>query len=255
MSSTYSQCSNISASIHSDATADLPRICDDPGCTYPFGPSCGLCTFDLDIKDQSKRRQQPEDLVKKWVEEVLINKHITEYAGIPFLGNANEGKLRDGSVIADVFEEEKRDEAEGHVNEGEETSEIDVKSSCEPSSSGYDADIDACSSCTNPNPCIPQQAANPLWTPSSNPSIFPSTAAPNLLERLGPWLTDIFERTLAGQLKNTPFVGDADKKGTQNDCPFCGNPVGPPQLQHILNCQFAHDEKDEMEKFGREWRI
>ena len=75
--------------------------------------------------------------------------------------------------------------------------------------------------------------------------------------RVGRWLSELFLNTLDGQLQNKIFIGGADfENPVATDCPHCYITLDDDQFRHLhlLNCEFAHKEAEEMEKLriGRE---
>ncbi|RDL36575.1 uncharacterized protein BP5553_05927 [Venustampulla echinocandica] len=78
----------------------------------------------------------------------------------------------------------------------------------------------------------------------SDPSLQPASAI-----RLDNWLTDIFNNTLEGHVNDEIFNGGANEENTTLDfCPLCYAPVGDPIDQHLLRCQYAHDEAERREE-------
>jgi hypothetical protein len=64
---------------------------------------------------------------------------------------------------------------------------------------------------------------------------------------LDPWLSELFSNTLEAQLKGTHFIGGAEDENTTLDfCPICHAPLGDPEEQHLLRCQYAHEEQARM---------
>ncbi|KAH7346405.1 hypothetical protein BKA65DRAFT_537080 [Rhexocercosporidium sp. MPI-PUGE-AT-0058] len=242
MSSVYSGTSISSSSIHSDSTTNLPRICDDSDCLYPFGPVCIACSFALDVKERAKRRARPQDRTDEWVEEVQVNRHIVLHAGEEFTGGADETN----GPISDIKEEV---EPDGEVSEGE------------PDDEGYEADIEEEVRSDSPISTILRSCPQATYSGTSSSSRTASSSSVALdeiqeeSERLSPWLDTIFDNTLHGQVENVHFAGGADVEQDPNldNCEFCGRPIGEATDQHYLKCKYAHEELERVSKWGSAW--
>jgi len=69
--------------------------------------------------------------------------------------------------------------------------------------------------------------------------------------RVGRWLSELFSNTLDGQLQNKYFIGGADfENPVATDCTHCYITLDDDQFRHLhlLNCEFAHKEAEEMAK-------
>ncbi|KAL5318784.1 hypothetical protein ACEPPN_013851 [Leptodophora sp. 'Broadleaf-Isolate-01'] len=252
------------SSFSSDATADLPRICDDSDCLYPFGPACQVCSFVLDMKAGAKKRIYPVDRVDEWVEEVQVNRHIVIQAGEEFTGGADETN----GILSDTTErgkEEGEEAEEGEeVEEKEEHSDADdglseyefvleTSSNSVMEDDGYDTDIDIISESTlltlhlDAPSCGMSGRSSSSWMASSPPA--------SLVDRTKskirfPWLDTIFSNTLHGQMDEVHFTGGADieqNSDVEQDpdveiCLICGKPTGEATDQHYLKCKYAHEE-------------
>lgn len=60
------------------------------------------------------------------------------------------------------------------------------------------------------------------------------------------WLADLFARTLDCQMEETTFVGGAEDAPFEVLSSLCRSPVGDPIYQHVVRCQYAHDEQERM---------
>jgi len=242
---------DLSVSISDDTSCysedSQPRICFDGYCIFPLGDMCEACKLDRQIRKKMVSRNERVQIAE-WVEEINVQKYITNYSGQEFVGGADE---RD--AIENDDGEDREVEAEG----GE----------------GYDGDDD-CSSDETEIPNHSDEEDRPdfsgiipvsfacEWTAHTNRSSTleersPSTGAASILNqqlggqmrdaRLESWICDIFDRTLDGQMEDTIFIGGAEDDSGQVRCPLCGNPVGDARDQHLIQCQFAHDEQERME--------
>jgi hypothetical protein len=64
-----------------------------------------------------------------------------------------------------------------------------------------------------------------------------------------PWLTELFSNNLEQAVQGEIFIGGADERRplTEEHCPPCRVPLLPND-PHLLQCQYAHDEKERFEK-------
>ncbi|KAL2069879.1 hypothetical protein VTL71DRAFT_14558 [Oculimacula yallundae] len=245
-----------SSSIHSIITANLPRICDDTECLYPFGPACIACSFSLDIKENSKRRPQPEERTDEWVEEMQINRHIVLHAGEEFTGGADEV---DPLIVDNDSDSEDSESSEEGSKVGEGVSET-----------GYEADSDCDLRSNSTISSLPRlHTSQKLSSFHSIPSYISGSAfttsafslssnyTPNAEpDHLSPWLSTIFDHTLHGHVTNTRFAGGADIEqdfSTVEKCELCGRSIGEATHQHWLKCKFAHEELERVRIWGTAW--
>jgi len=216
-----------------------PRICFDEYCTFPMGDMCEACNLDRQVRKKRITRSEKVQLAKEWVEEINVQKYITNYSGEEFVGAADEKDAMDKEE-KEVEAPEVGDDYEGDGEDSSDEMELrnDLDSPNRPNFSGL----------------IPTSFTSEWITHQNASSIleetFPSTSQPSILPvdsnsdtRLESWISDIFDRTLNGQMEDTVFIGGAEDDPRQERCPLCGNPVGDPTDQHLIQCQFAHDEQ------------
>ncbi|KAG4432362.1 hypothetical protein IFR05_012160 [Cadophora sp. M221] len=258
-----------SSDVSDVATADLPRICDDLECLYPFGPACDICSFKLDMKARGKQRVcTPEKIgylaeaIDEWVEELRINRYIAVYVGEKFTGGADE---TDGPV-SDTKEREEEEEEEEEKVEEEEVyeeysdaddagSEYELVADSVMNDDDYDADMDVISASTLSTLtlaaplCGTSSKSSSSWTASSSTASLADAPESQLLS---PWLDAIFDNTLQGQMDEVHFTGGADveKEPYEETCLICGKPLGEATDQHYLKCKYAHEE---IERWGTSW--
>ncbi|XMA17094.1 hypothetical protein WAI453_009885 [Rhynchosporium graminicola] len=228
MSSIYSSFASSSSSFHSDATADLPKPCNDIDCLYPYGSICDNCA--LDAEEHANRRA----ITDEWVEESQINRDIVLNAGEEFTGGADE-----------------TDESESGI-EDDEANEV----SYEENSDSYLSNIRSEYIISSPYHLSPEQTSP---TPSSissiaNCSSISIISAPEP-ELLASWLDTLFDHTHHGHATNVPFAGGADVEQDPNvdNCELCGRAIGEATDQHYLKCKYAHEERERVRKWGSAW--
>jgi len=116
--------------------------------------------------------------------------------------------------------------------------------------SSKSAPITAVSPTPAPNSYEPLDAEEADDAPASGFYLSTSSTDHLPLESLDEWLSELFSNTLQDQLKGTHFIGGAEiENSTLDFCPICYGPLGAPRDQHLLQCQYAHDEQVRMEKF------
>ncbi|KAE9380323.1 hypothetical protein N431DRAFT_539968 [Stipitochalara longipes BDJ] len=250
--SEQTQCLSLASS---DATScysedSQPRICFDDYCTFPMGNICQACKLDRAVRKKRVSRSEKVRLIEEWVGEINVQKYIMNYSGQEFVGGADD---------QDVLEEEYRQEES-------------VKPLIDEEDQSYDADEgdDECSSNETELPNDLDESNRPdfsdlipvsftsQWTTHPNPSSTEVASRPSACfdkdTHLESWISDIFDRTLDGQMEDTIFIGSAEDNPSQVLCPLCRNPVGDPRDQHSIQCQFAHDEQERMEASLRNHR-
>ncbi|KUJ23067.1 uncharacterized protein LY89DRAFT_713605 [Mollisia scopiformis] len=175
--------------------------CSEEDCTYSFGPACESCTLILKIREQ--RRQN------------LSTDHHSNKHSPKFDVNAT------GQLFFDGTSNDTSTKAAEDFN-------ADLDSEFQISETrSFDAEL-------------PSSASSNLQTFSYPYTDTTSTTQPNSTETsisqtLDPWLSTLFDHTLAGHISGTAFVGGAEEQNpTENACPLCSKPVGDPRDQHLL---------------------
>ncbi len=229
-----------------------PRICFDEYCIFPLGEICEACRLDRAIRKMSVSKSAKVQQAKEWVEEINVQKYVTNYSGEVFLGGATD---RDAFV-----EEEKQygiveiEENQGGANEYGGSDEKD----------GYD-DADKTvpqnelneegrpdlsdlvpKSFTSVWDISPDRSSTAEETPSPTVVFSKRYVRTDLSAILESWLSDLFDRTLNAQMEETTFVGGAEDEPFEELCSLCRSPVGDPIYQHVVRCQYAHDEQERM---------
>jgi hypothetical protein len=234
-----------------------PRICFDEYCTFPMGNMCKACRLDRVVRKKRVRKHSRVQRAREWVHEINVQKYITNYSGEVFLGGAvdrdelEENDGHDGGLDSDESEAE-YEEVQSYGSEEEDdcydSDEIIQANEAEqekhpglcdliPKSFGSDWD-------THPKPSSNSERTSSLTIVSSRLSIRSDLSA-----HLELWVSDIFDRTLEGQMEDTIFIGGAEDDRIL--CPLCQNPIGDPKYQHLLQCQFALDEQERMRVMWR----
>lgn len=207
-----------------------PPICNDTECTYPYGPACAICYFRIVIKQDKIDYDDHLSMVYHWVDDVNVQKYVTNARGETFVAGAEE-----------------RDENDSEL-------ERDVESFPTEALSGF-----------LKSPVVPasgsetQRQVKPasIYGSSRSPSVLCSSLKSNIPHtqvkpQLSPRLKVLFANTLAGHVAGRDFVGGATDAGPiNNPCPFCFQPIGDPRLQHFLRCKYAHEEKEREERMLR----
>lgn len=186
---------------------------------------------------------------KEWVEEINVQKYVTNYSCEVFLGGATD---RDAFV-----EEEKQDgiveieENQGEKNEYDESDEED--SYYLPDETVHQNELNE-GDCPDLSDLVPKSFSS-VWdispdrsstaeeTPSPTEVSSKRYVRSDLSAFLEPWLLDLFDRTLEGQMEETTFVGGAEDGPFEVLCSLCRSSVGD---QHVVRCQYAHDEQERM---------
>ncbi|PMD54564.1 uncharacterized protein K444DRAFT_634285 [Hyaloscypha bicolor E] len=234
-----------------------PRICFDEYCTFPMGNMCKACRLDRVVRKKRVRKHSRVQRAREWVHEINVQKYITNYSGEVFLGGAvdrdelEENDGHNGGLDSDGGEAE-YEEVQSYGSDEEDdcydSDEIIQANEAEqekhpglcdliPKSFGSDWD-------THPKLSSNSERTSSLTIVSSRLSIRSDLSA-----HLELWVSDIFDRTLEGQMKDTIFIGGAEDDRIL--CPLCRNPIGDPKYQHLLQCQFAQDEQERMRVMWR----
>ena len=249
--------SNISSCYSEDSQ---PRICFDEYCTFPLGPMCQACALDRAVRKKRISKTARVQQAKEWVEEINVQKYITNYSGEVFLGGALDRDAELEGMDLDSDENEGQyyqsdAEYQYHGSDEEDhsyVSEEDDQHYESDEEDGPDQSIilipESFTSDWETNPSPPSAAAKTSPSPvvSSRDSVRSDFSA-----YLEPWMSDLFDRTLEGQMEETIFLGGAEDDPSQVICPLCRKILGDPTYQHLLRCQFAHDEQERMEVLWR----
>jgi hypothetical protein len=217
-----------------------------------MGNMCKACRLDRVVRKKRVRKHARVQLAREWVHEINVQKYITNYSGEVFFGGAvdhdelEENDGQEGSLDSDDGEDEYEavqscgsDEEDDcyyadEIIQANEAEQEKYPGLCDliPKSFGSDWD-------THPKLSLNSERTSSLTIVSSRLSIRSDLSA-----QLEPWVSDIFDRTLEGQMEDTIFTGGAEDD--QTICPLCRNPIGDPKYQHLLQCQFAQDEQERM---------
>ncbi|PMD35317.1 hypothetical protein L207DRAFT_587627 [Hyaloscypha variabilis F] len=225
-----------------------PRIYFDEYCTFPMGDMCKACKAERAARKKRVSRSDRGQLVEEWVEEINVQKYITNYSGQEFVGGADDRDAiededtQEGNADPDREEEEYADEGDDDGGSDETELPTDLAENNRPDFSGLVPVSFTSEWNTRPNPSSTLEG-----TSSSTEVASIHSDDSDRDTRLESWVSDIFGRTLDGQMEDTVFIGGAEEDLFQVLCPLCRNPVGDPRDQHLIQCQFAHDEQERME--------
>jgi hypothetical protein len=230
-----------------------PRICFDEYCTFPMGDICSACRLNRAIRKKTVSKTAKLQQAKEWVEEINVQKFVTNYSGEVFLGGATD---------RDAFIEEKKPHCIVEIEEGQgEANEYD---GLDEEDSYYDSDETVHQnllieedrpdlsdlvpkSFTSVWDTSPNRSSTVAGTPSPSEISSKLSVQSDLSAFLEPWLSDLFDRTLDGQMEETTFIRGAEEDSFEALCSVCRSPVGDPIYQHVVYCQYAHDEQERME--------
>jgi hypothetical protein len=190
-----------------------PQICFDEYCTFPMGDICKACRLDRVIRKQRVTKSAKVQQAKEWVEEINVQKYVTNYSGEVFLGGATD---RDAFV-----EEEKQDgivEMEEHQGEANEYNGSDEEDSYYlPDETVHQNELNerdrpdlsdlVPKSFTSVWDISPDCLSKAEETPSPTEVSSKHYVRSDLSAYLELWLSDLFQRTLEGQIEETTFVG------------------------------------------------
>ena len=218
-----------------------PRCCFDINCTFPMGPMCTECA--LDRAERVQRMSKRESYQRRWSSS-------TEYNGELFVTSTphlDELEERTEEDISSETEGEETDNEIGHETSplpltaipGSFVSEPDVGHESSSSSRPNSASTQASSGLSRISSVSPANVS--LIAVSSNDSTRSDSST-----HIEPWTSDIYDRTREVQMEDKVFFGGAKEDPRQEICPLCKNPVGDPTFQHVLRCQFAHDERERL---------
>ena len=197
-----------------------PRICYDDDCSYPFGPACSECIFAFDLAQARKSNNHSKERIKGWIDETTADmEQVIDPSQNHIAGNNNKEEVHPTNISHLANASKYRS---GEVFIKEDTTDLYT-----PNTTTYES------------PNAEERAANPS-TPSSVQDKPPSNS-------LDDWLSELFSNTLERQLDDPSFIGGAtDENKTLDFCPFCYKSLGDPRDQHLLRCQYAHEEQERM---------
>jgi hypothetical protein len=229
-----------------------PRICFDLNCTFPMGDMCKACWLDRAIRRKRVSKVVRVQQAKEWVEEINVQKFVMDYTGEVFIGGAldRDAELEtedeeEGDLYFEAGDQELEDQHHG-VAGFYKSDESDQEQGL---NGEYRADFtELISKSFGSDWKTHSTQPSTSGTTSSSTSIFSRISArSDLSSFLEPWTSDLFDRTLDGQMEDTIFVGGAEDDPSEEICPFCRSPVGDPKYQHLLRCQYAHEEQGRFE--------
>lgn len=206
-----------------------PRICFDDDCSFPFGPACSECRFAFDLHQIRKAEKRSREGITGWIDEEVPTEMETNI------------DLSQNRLIGNNSKEDIRPSDSPHLT------------NASKHRSGEISDED-----DNPNLSTPnttkhesfesnEESTNRSSASSSSPASVHDQPLPNSVDD---WLSELFSKTLQGQLNGASFIGGAtDENSTLDFCPFCSKSLGDPRDQHLLRCKYAHEEQERMEEF------
>lgn len=220
-------------SLVSQASIPEPMMpCFDPYCTYPFGATCNACKLELDSRARKWHQAEQEAGSNDWIEDLSTSKSNIDPAEQLFF----DGTSNRNTIAAENKEQCHKmhdDESEYHGSE----SETRLLETMVP----YHSRENLTSTSRYPPSTYTNNTSTSHSSRHSNQT--------NLSTTLNPWLSDLFDHTLAGHVFGVDFVGGAEEQNPTEDlCPLCFNPIGDPRDQHLLRCQYAHGERERGEK-------
>jgi hypothetical protein len=196
-----------------------PIVCFDTNCTYPYGDMCKRCRFHLEVLQYNKGKIPAMERTIEWAEEPFVQEYIPNYDGEILMGGADDGDedVRSNSESSPSVAE--IDEYEGEQGEH-------CHSECEASLSSQYLD---------------PRASSFLESSSSRTS--------SSTTQFEPWLAELFSNNLEQAVLGEIFIGGADERHlvTEEHCPLCRVSLRPND-PHLLQCQYAHDEQERLEK-------
>ncbi|KAF8864850.1 hypothetical protein BDZ45DRAFT_495001 [Acephala macrosclerotiorum] len=226
-------------SLVSQVSVSEPMMpCFDPYCTYPFGATCESCKLELGSR-QRRQQVEPEARSNAWIENLSAPKINIDVAEQTFFDGTSKRSTvvtENKEQVREVCEEyEKLSELVYHASESETRSFETV------------APYHFRGSLT-------ETSGYPLSSRTDTTSTSCCSNQTTLSTALDPWLSTLFDHTLAGHVSGVDFVGGADEQNPTEDlCSLCFNPIGDPRDQHLLRCQYAHEEREREER--AEWLL
>jgi hypothetical protein len=229
-----------------------PRICFNEYCTFPIGDMCNACRLDRAIRKKRISKSAKVQQAKEWVKEINVQKYITNYSGEVFVGGATDRDAfveeeKQGGIVkieknkGEANEYDGSDEEDSYYLPDETVHQNELNEGDRPDLSDL-----VPKSFTSVWDISPDRASTVEETPSRTEVSSKRYVRSDLSVFLEPWLSDLFDRTLEGQMKETTFVGGAEDDPFEVLCSLCRSPVGDPIYQHVVRCQYAHDERERM---------
>lgn len=207
-----------------------PRICYDDNCSFPFGPACAECSSAFDYHQMRTEAVDPDRRESK---EALV-KAVSFSPGPHHSKGLKPSPSDTSGTHSEGISTRHTEQGLTSLSSGQTISGKDLVST---------------------NSSQPEGEARLRLSRQTNRSTsslcsLSSFENNQLAESLDPWLSELFSNTLEGQLRSTHFIGGAEDENTTLDfCPICHAPLGDPRDQHLLRCQYAHEEQARMEDF------
>jgi hypothetical protein len=216
-----------------------PIACFDTNCTYPYGDMCTTCRFNLEVLQQKKGKIPVMERMSEWAEEPFVQEHIPNYDGQILTGGVDDG---DGDVRSNS-------ESSPSVTERDDE-EVVVRSSSDSLTSL--AEVDEFESEQGEHCHSEHEASLSSEYLDSIASSFLdsiSSRTSSSTTQFEPWLAELFSNNLEQAVQGDIFIGGADERHlvTEEHCPLCNVPLRPND-PHLLQCQYAHDEQERLEK-------
>lgn len=233
-----------------------PRICSNSYCTFPMGNICQACSLDLVLRRKWVSKSTRVWQAKQWVED--INSHGLDYTDDLFADGAHDcdtklegaDKQNEDTSCLDYD-----DEATGHHHWSDGNGNHQSNEPDDHYVLGEEHRPDS-------TELVPQCFGSDGKAPSSRPSTaarsFPSRSVFSRSTSISSKLSvdsvlsdnlDLWATHLVDQGRDATFVGRAEDNSSQEICPFCGGPPGDPTYQHLLRCQYAHEEQERSRAF------
>jgi hypothetical protein len=235
---------------NSESTADTsrqsytePRICSNDDCSFPFGPACAECSLAFDLHQMRRTKLRSPDRTLEWIHgESAETKEVMDSSQIFVVGSDGEEDTTEGQGWTPQLSNASSARFGGvstcsTEDENDQTSLLSTRTSSNSTA------------ILTPTPQEPSNIGDADDSSSCHCSLASSTDH-QLPVSLDDWLSDLFANTLEAQLKGTHFIGGAeDENSTLKFCSICYGPLGDPSDQHLLKCQYAHEEQKRMEEF------
>jgi hypothetical protein len=181
---------------------------------------CKACRFNLEVLQQKKGKIPVMERTSEWAEVAYVQENITKFDEQSLVGGADDGG--DEDVISNS--ESLASVTEINEYEGEQGEYCHSQHQASLSSENLDS-----------------RASSFLDSISSRAS--------SSTTQFEPWLAELFSNNLEQAIQGEIFVGGADERYrvTEEHCSLCRVPLRPND-PHLLQCQYAHDEQERLEK-------
>jgi hypothetical protein len=226
-------------------TKPIPAPCSDGRCTYPFnGPPCSLCMFRLATAQAEANRS--DERTSDWIDHV--QSYILTKSSQRFTDGADE---EDEVVREDSKNDEMAAEFDEYVHR-EELGEAEIarcqhEQAEEFQDDEYSDDGDDVQ--TEEDNDGEEEPPLPVSTDAASSRASNVTSPSLVFTNQKAWLSGVWENTIGQQMEGSNFVGGAEEKDlTADDCPYCRQPLGDPNDQHLLKCRYAYEERQAFEK-------